>query len=75
MPKPSWVKAGYKKKLVCDKCGFTARWANQMVVYYVDGNLKNTSLINLKSICLNCTVVIEKQGIPWARDMSPDRDL
>ena len=75
LPKPNWAKVGYKKKMVCDKCGFTARWPGQLVVYYVDGDLNNTKLTNLKSVCLNCTVVITKQGIPWARDMGPDTDV
>lgn len=71
-PKPNWTKVGYKKKLVCDKCGFKARWLNQLVVYYVDGDMTNTKLINLKSICLNCTVVIAKEDMPWAKEISPD---
>ena len=70
--KPNWTKVGYKKKLVCDKCGFKARWHSQLVVYYSDGDLTNTKLINLKTICLNCTVVIEKGDMPWAKEISPD---
>lgn len=67
-PVPKWSKDGYTKKLVCDMCAFKAKWHNQLVVYYTDGNMNNTKLINLKSICLNCTVVIEKQGMPWVKD-------
>lgn len=69
-PKPNWAKSGYKKKMTCDRCGFKARWAKQIVVYYTDGDLNNTKRNNLKSICLNCTVDIEKQDIPWVQDHS-----
>lgn len=71
-PKPLWAEAGYKKKLVCDRCGFKARWLDQLAVYYIDGNMNNTKQHNLRSVCLNCTVVIEKQDMPWAKDISPD---
>ena len=72
--KPNWTKSGYKKKMVCDKCHFKARWGKQILVYYVDGDLKNTQLSNLKSICLNCSVAVEKQDMPWAKDLglTPD---
>ncbi len=66
-PAPNWVKAGYKKKLQCDKCKFKARWHSQLVVYYADGDLTNTKLINLKTICLNCVVIIEKGDMPWIK--------
>ena len=68
--KPNWTKSGYKKKIVCDKCGFRSRWAKQIVVYYVDGDLNNTKQNNLKSICLNCSVAIEKQDVPWIKELS-----
>ena len=71
-PKPNWSLSGYKKKLKCDMCGFTARWAKQIIVFYADGDLRNTKQNNLKSICLNCSVVIEKQDMPWTKDISPD---
>ena len=66
---PNWTKSGYKKKMVCDKCHFKARWAKQMVIYYVDGDMNNTNLSNLKSICLNCSVAVEKQDMPWVKDL------
>ncbi len=71
-PVPNWTKAGYKKKLVCDKCGFKARWLSQILVYYVNGDMNDCRLTNLKSVCLNCTVVIEKGDIPWSKGLSPD---
>lgn len=72
--KPRWAKIGYKKKLVCDKCHFKARWTKQMIVYYVDGDLNSTRLSNLKSICLNCSVSIEKQDMPWVKSLGVDPD-
>ena len=74
-PKPNWSKSGYQKKMVCDKCGFKARWADQIIVFYADGDLKNTKKNNLKSICLNCTIELDKQDIPWAKDLSPRADV
>jgi len=60
--------------MICDKCHFKARWAKQIIVYYVDGNLKNTKLSNLKSICLNCSVSVEKQDMPWVKDLGLNAD-
>jgi hypothetical protein len=65
-PPPLWVKAGYKMKQKCDRCGFTAtNIKTQMKVYYVDGNLKNNDWTNLKTICLNCQAVIQDSKITW----------
>lgn len=72
--KPNWAKSGYQKKMTCDKCGFKARWSKQILVYYVDGDLNNTKQNNLRSICLNCSVAVEKQDMPWAKDLSPRPD-
>lgn len=66
--KPKWSLSGYKKKMVCDKCHFKARWAKQIMIFYVDGDMNNTKQNNLKSICLNCAIDIEKQDIPWAKE-------
>jgi len=73
-PVPNWSKSGYKKKMECDKCHFKARWGKQIIVFYVDGNLNNTALSNLKSICLNCSVAVEKQDMPWAKDLGLTAD-
>jgi hypothetical protein len=72
-PVPRWQSAGYKKKATCDKCGFKSKYAAQLLVYHVDGNLHNTTVKNLKTICLNCTVEIKKSTVPWAAgDLAPD---
>ena len=74
VPKPKWSLDGYKKKMVCDKCHFKARWAKQIMIFYADGDMNNTKGNNLKSICLNCTIEIEKQDIPWSMDLSISAD-
>jgi hypothetical protein len=62
---PRWSKAGYKKKLVCDRCGFRARYSKQTIVYHMDGDLNNCNLNNLKTICLNCSVEVMRLDLPW----------
>ena len=63
---PTWFKAGYRKKATCERCGFKAKFLDkQMAVYHVDGNLKNVSTINLKTVCLNCRVEIAQSKVPW----------
>jgi len=71
---PRWLSAGYKLKPTCDRCGFRARYAGQLTVFHVDGNLNNVDLRNLKTICLNCTIEVVKSDLPWRRgDLEPDR--
>jgi len=63
---PTWYKSGYRKKHVCERCGFRAKYPQkQMAVFHLDGNLKNVTLPNLKSICLNCCVEIELSNTTW----------
>ena len=69
-----WQAAGYKKKPSCDRCGFRARHTAQLVVYHVDGDLNNTDLRNLKTVCQNCIVEITRLDLPWRRgDLEEDR--
>lgn len=63
--KPRWQLAGYKKKSICDRCGFRSRYTNQILVVHIDGNCNNTNLRNLKSICLNCWAAVQKEDQPW----------
>jgi hypothetical protein len=43
------------------------------VVYHVDGNQHNTSLRNLKTVCLNCVEEIKRLDRPWVPgDLEPD---
>jgi hypothetical protein len=73
VPKMRWQLAGYKKKPTCDLCGFRARYSAQLQVFHMDGNLNNTGLANLKTICQNCAVGIKKSDQPSrAGDLEPD---
>lgn len=65
LPKPKWAESGYKKKSKCDICGFRSTYSAQTLVYHIDGNLKNTNVSNLRTVCLNCTVVIQKSDSVW----------
>ena len=62
---PGWVKAGYKKKTVCDRCGFKAKSINQIFVFHIDGNLKNNDWSNLRSVCANCRIDITNTKTTW----------
>jgi len=63
----NWEKAGYKKKLVCDNCGFKSIYPSQMTVFHIDGNLKNIKLVNLRTICLNCVEIVKRKELSWKR--------
>jgi hypothetical protein len=73
-PVPRWQASGYKKKMVCDRCGFRARSSAQMLVYHVNGDLNDSDLRNLKTVCLNCSVEVIREDLPWQRgDLEEDR--
>ena len=72
-PEPRWRTAGYKKKPTCDRCGFRSKFSAQLLVYHVDGNLHNTALRNLKTVCLNCVAEISRLDLPWRPgELEPD---
>jgi len=72
-PIPSWHKTGYKKKPHCEKCGFKAKYREQLFVYYVDGNLNNNNHLNLKTVCANCQYEVAREGLGWRQgDLVPD---
>ena len=62
---PRWQSDGYKKKPTCDLCGFKSRYSSQLIVYHIDGNLNNSSLINLRTVCLNCIEVVKRNNTTW----------
>lgn len=64
---PNYEKAGYKKKTICDNCGYKALYSPQMTVFHIDGDLKNTNFNNLRTICLNCVEIIKRKDITWKR--------
>ena len=62
---PAWVRAGYKKKLSCERCNFKAKMSSQMIVFYIDGNLKNNDWSNLRSVCANCRIELQSTKTTW----------
>ena len=65
--KAGWAKSGYKKKATCDLCGFKCVYTSQLTVFHIDGDLENTQLTNLRTICLNCVEVVKKKEVNWKR--------
>lgn len=65
--RPRWMLAGYQKKKQCDRCRFVARHTSQLMVYHVDGDLKNAEIGNLRTVCLNCAAEITRLDLPWRR--------
>ena len=69
--KPLWVDSGYKVKRKCEACQFKPSLRSQVTIFYIDGNLKNVSNRNLKTVCLNCNQELIMFG--WNRgDLTPD---
>ena len=62
---PGWAKTGYKKKMQCERCNFKARVAQQIFVYYIDGNLKNNTWTNLRCVCANCRIELNSTKTTW----------
>jgi len=70
---PKWKQAGYVKKEVCEKCGFSSRHTEQFDVFHVDGNLNNVNPGNLKTVCANCQRILQKEGVKWKQgSLVPD---
>jgi hypothetical protein len=63
--KPRWAQSGYKKKDICEKCGYKSKHSEQFNVFHIDGNLNNCRPTNLKTICANCQRTLQKEGITW----------
>ena len=73
LPTPRWRLEGYDKKRTCDMCGFQCKHGSQIRVHHIDGNLNNAKMLNLRSICLNCSALQQKQDSTWKPgDISPD---
>lgn len=69
-----WTRSKYKKKTVCDLCGFHSVYPSQLLVFHVDGSLENIELTNLRTICLCCVEVVKHRHITWKRgDLQVDR--
>ena len=61
----SWILAGYKKKPKCEKCGFKAAIEEQLFVYYLDGDRRNNSPVNLITLCACCSILADRKGLGW----------
>ena len=46
----TWQQHGYKKKAICEKCGFKAKHHAQLDVYHIDGDLRNSAVNNLLAL-------------------------
>jgi ribosomal protein S27AE len=64
----AWVKTGYTKKPHCERCGFVAKHRDQLLVAYLDGDLTNGDVYNLKTICQNCKVAIKHERLAWRHE-------
>jgi hypothetical protein len=70
---PRWRKSGYTKKPHCEKCGFKAKYREQLFVYHMDGDLNHVAHTNLKTVCANCQYEIAREGLGWRQgDLIPD---
>ena len=58
-------RSGYKKLKKCELCGFKAQATSQMDVLFVDGNLRNTAVANLKTVCANCQRLGSVRRLGW----------
>jgi hypothetical protein len=72
-------KFGYlvEKKNYCEECGFTAKDKCQLDVVYKDGDRKNKSTNNIKTICANCYRLLkklQKQSKKSILDITVDTD-
>lgn len=63
----NWEKSGYKKKQVCDYCGYKSLYPTQTTVFHIDGDLTNTNFTNLRTICLNCVEIVKNKEVNWKR--------
>ena len=58
-------RSGYKKKNRCEVCAFKAQEPLQLDVFFVDGNLRNTNNVNLKTVCANCQRLTSVRRLGW----------
>jgi hypothetical protein len=58
-------RSGYKKKKKCELCGFKATNTVQLDVLFIDGNLRNTAVTNLKTVCANCQRLQGVKRLGW----------
>ena len=67
-------RSGYRKKNSCELCGFKAQKSIQLDVFFVDGNMRNTNITNLKTVCANCQRLASIKKLRWRiGDLEVDR--
>lgn len=60
-----WIKAGYRKKSTCERCGFKIKFPEQSTVFHIDGDLRNCDHNNLRTVCLNCRAELQYSKLHW----------
>lgn len=65
LSKPLWQQQGYQKKNRCQRCGFHSNISQVFSVYVVDGNLRNITPPNLRTVCANCQILLSVTGEVW----------
>ena len=63
--KPRWIRAGYIKKSVCEKCGFKPRFQDQLFVFFIDNDRNNIHISNIKTVCSNCQIELSIDPQGW----------
>lgn len=53
-------RSGYKLKSTCDRCGFKAKTPKQMSLHYIDKDILNSSLSNIRTVCKNCEIELNE---------------
>jgi hypothetical protein len=48
------------KKNICEECNFKAIDACQLDLIYIDGDINNKDISNLKTLCANCSRLLSK---------------
>ncbi len=67
----AWILSGYRKKTVCERCGFKLKYPDkQSAVFHIDGDLKNCHHDNLRTVCLNCRVELQYSKLHWIENTS-----
>lgn len=65
-------RSGYKKKTICDRCGFVAKTPEQIKIHFRDRNELNTSSTNIRSYCFNCIIEVKNNPAADKRTILPD---
>ena len=58
-------RSGYKKLKKCELCGFRSQDPIQLDVLHLDGNLRNVTSSNLKTVCANCQRLSGVRKLGW----------